>query len=266
MIKMIVTDLDGTLLNENSKVSYETREYLKKLKNMGYIIVIATGRIYASALKATDGAEFANYLITDTGSCIYDMSNSKPIYKNNIDKKIVEKLLDYYNDNFRYIFICDKNYIYKYSDDIENSNIVKTTKDKNVILNSVTSISHISISMKNNDEVMKLYHKLLDDIKELDFDIMQDSFSDRKWIEISAKNVSKYNAISSLATLLHIDNSEIMAFGDGLNDIDMLEKCGQGIAMKNALIEVKRIANNVTSDDNNHDGVINYLKENLDVK
>lgn len=266
MIKMIVTDLDGTLLNENSKVSNETKLYLKELKNMGYVIVIATGRIYASALKATDGAGFANYLITDTGSSIYDMSSLQPVYKNNIDKKIVEKLLDYYNDNFRYIYICDKNNIYKYSDDVENNNIVKTTKDKNFILKSATDISHISIAMKNNDEVIKLYYKLLDDIKEVDFNIMQDSFAERKWIEISAKNISKYNAISSLANLLHIDNSEIIAFGDGLNDIDMLEKCGQGIAMKNALIEVKIIANDITSDDNNHDGVINYLKENLDVK
>ena len=266
MIKMIVTDLDGTLLNENSKVSNETKIYLKKLKNMGYIIVIATGRIYASALKATDGAEFANYLITDTGACLYDMSNSKIIFKNVIEKKTIEKLLDYYNNNFQYIYICDKNNIYKYSDNIENSSIVKTTKDKDFILKSVDDVSHISIAMKNNDEVIKLYHKLLEDISEVDFDIMQDSFSDRKWIEISAKNISKYNAISSLATLLHIDNSEIIVFGDGLNDIDMLEKCGQGVAMKNALIEVKRIANDITNDDNNHDGVINYLKENLDVK
>lgn len=65
MVKMIVTDLDGTLLNENEKVSNTSKQYLKRLKDMGCIIIIATGRIYASALKTTDGAEFANYLITD---------------------------------------------------------------------------------------------------------------------------------------------------------------------------------------------------------
>lgn len=266
MIKMIVSDLDGTLLNENEKVSNTSKEYLKKLKDMGYIIVIATGRSYASALKATDGVEFANYLITDAGAFTYDMPNLKLLAKNAIDKKIVEKLFDYYNDDFRYITICCKNNMYKYSDEIENSNIIKTTKDKNFILNNCSDISHISIAMKSNELVMNFYQTLLEDIKEVDFQIMQDSFSDRKWVVVSPKNVSKSKAINALANLLHIDNKDIICFGDGLNDIDMIEMCGQGVAMKNALTDVKKMANDVTIYDNNHDGVINYLKEYLDVK
>lgn len=265
MIKMIVTDLDGTLLNKNEKVSEESKKYLKKLKDMGYIIVIATGRIYASALKATDGAEFANFLITDAGACLYDLSNSKTIFKNGIDKKTVKKLLSYYNNNFRYITICCKNNMYKYSDEIENSNIIKTIKDEEFILNNAEDVFHIPIAMKNNEGVIKLYHRLLNDIKEIDFDIMQDSFSDKKWIVASAKNVSKYNTINYLSSSLNIDNKDIICFGDGLNDIDMLENfCG--VAMQNALTDVKNVAHDVTTYDNNHDGVINYLKEHLDVK
>lgn len=266
MTKMIVVDLDGTLLNEKSEVSSTTKEYLKKLKDMGYIIVIATGRIYASTLKVTDGAEFANYLITDTGSFTYDMSNLKPISKNSIDKKIIEKIFDYYNDDFRYIYVCDKNHIYKYSDEIKNSNITITTKDKNFILNNCSDISHAAIALKSNEAVMKLYQTLLNDIKEVDLIIMQDSFSKIKCIVILPKNVSKYKAINDLSEFLHISNNDIICFGDGLNDAHMLKKCGQGVAMNNALMDVKKIADDVTVYDNNHDGVINYLKEYLDVK
>ena len=64
-------DLDGTLLNEKSRVSQQTKEYLGELKQNGYIIVIATGRILKSALIATDGADFANYIVTDAGAAVY---------------------------------------------------------------------------------------------------------------------------------------------------------------------------------------------------
>lgn len=81
---MIVVDLDGTILNKDMQVSINTKKYLQFLKNKGYIITIATGRIYASALRVTEGAEFANFIISDTGSCIYDISNDSIIFKKSI--------------------------------------------------------------------------------------------------------------------------------------------------------------------------------------
>lgn len=265
MYKMIVIDLDGTILNEQRRVSKSTKEYLKMLKNNGYIITIATGRIYASALNATDGAEFANYVISDTGTCVYDNSNAKAIFKNTISENTVIKFFKYYDEQCRYIDFCDKNTIYKYSDEIENSTVVKTVKDKEYILNNCTDVSHISIAMKNNEAVINLYNKMKNEIPELDIIIMQDSFSDRKWIETMPKGCSKYNSIKALANYLNISNDEIISFGDGLNDIEMLQKCGYSVALANALPEVKKVANDITIYDHNNDGVIEYLKEHLDV-
>ena len=195
MIKMIVVDLDGTILDKNRKISERTIEYLKHLKNNGYIIAIATGRIYSSVLKVTKGAEFANYIISDTGACIYDTTNGNTILKNIIDKNIVEKLFEYYNKDFIYINVCNKNYIYKYSDKIENNNIIKTVKNKKYILDNCKEVSHISISMRTNKDVINLYDKISVDISNLDVLVMQDSFSDRKWIEILPKECSKYSSI-----------------------------------------------------------------------
>jgi len=87
--KMIVVDLDGTLLNINSGCSRKAKKYLKRLKDLGYIIVIATGRILSDAINITDGAEFVNYIISDSGGLIYDMDNSKIIRKSDILKKDV---------------------------------------------------------------------------------------------------------------------------------------------------------------------------------
>lgn len=265
MYKMIVVDLDGTILDKNREISESTKEYLKMLKGKGYIITIATGRIYALALKATDGAEFANYIISDTGTCVYDRSNDNPIFKNVIAKNTLSKLFNYYSDRCHYIDFCNKDTIYKYSDEIENNEIIKTVKDKDYILNNCTDISHICISMKSNEEVISVYNKMTKEIPELETIIMQDSFLDRKWIDAMPKGCSKYNKIKMLSEYLGISNNEIIAFGDGLNDIEMLEKCGYGVALQNALPEVKKVADEVTVYDHNHDGVIKYLKEHLNV-
>ena len=81
--KMIVMDLDGTLLNKESRVTENTKKYLYNLNQKGYIMVIATGRILKSALIATDGAEFANYIVTDAGAAVYKKENDewKEIYE-----------------------------------------------------------------------------------------------------------------------------------------------------------------------------------------
>ncbi len=157
MVKMIVVDLDGTILNHMGIVSKTMKEYLKKLKDNGYVIVIATGRIYASAISVTDGAEFANYIISDTGVCTYNTIDSSPIFKSNIDKEIVESVFKYYNENCYFIDVCDKNTIYTYTDNIvNNSPVIKITNNKDYILNTCAEVTHISISMKNNDSVKKI--------------------------------------------------------------------------------------------------------------
>lgn len=263
---MIVADLDGTLLNQDREISNETVEYLKKLKNSGYIIVIATGRIYASALKSKRGSEFANYIIASTGTYIGDPSSESLIFKKTISKEIAKKILEYYNKNCKYIDICSRDMIYKYSEEEENTDIVKTIKDKKELLNDCKEIFHISIAMKDNNYVFELYHNLLEVIPELNILVMQDSFSDNKWIEIMPKECSKYEAIKILSNFLSIDNDSIIAFGDGINDIDMVEKCGIGVAIKNALPEVKAVANKITQYDYNQDGVIKFLKGFLDVE
>lgn len=119
LIKMIVVDLDGTLLNDNRKISDKTKEYLNILKSKGYIITIATGRIYASALEVTDGATFANYIISDTGSCAYNTLNDDQIFKHTISCELAKKIFNCYDDNFEYIDICDKYKYYKYYDKME---------------------------------------------------------------------------------------------------------------------------------------------------
>lgn len=263
MTKMIVVDLDGTILDKSRNISLKTKEYLKFLKNKGYIIVIATGRIYAAALKVTDEAEFSDYIITDTGSCIYNMKDRSQIFKKTIPEYLARKIIDYYNDDYRYIDICGKNKIYKYTDENENNEIVKSIKDKDYIFDNYKDIYSINIAMKTNNSVLILYKQLIKEFSDLEVGIMQDSFSERIWINIMPKGCSKYSAIQRLTEYLDISTNDVIAFGDGLNDIEMLEKCGRGVALHNALDKVKEKADDITKYDHNNDGVIRYLEDYL---
>lgn len=266
MIKMIVLDLDGTLLNREGHVSKKSKNYLRKLKDMGYIVVIATGRIYESVNYVINGFDFVNYVITDTGASCYDASDGHTIFNNLIELETANKFKKFYNDNCVFIDVCDKHTIYNYSDIDGHYYFIDTIKDWDYIFNNCKEISHISVSMKTNEQVMELYSKLKEDMPELDINIMQDSFADRKWIETIRKGCTKYKAISELASYLNISNDEIIAFGDGLNDIDMLKNCGVGVALSNALPKVKESSDFITIYDHNQDGVAEFLKEYLDVE
>lgn len=256
--KMIVVDLDGTLLNISEGCSNRTKKYLKKLKDLGYIIVIATGRVLGSAMGVTDGADFANYIIANAGALIYDMDNKRIVMKNDISKIDMKMICDSYNDEIDYINVCD---LFYHNRCIGNSNIKskyeKKIKDLDKFITDCDDILHITVKLKDNDLIDKYYKIFSRD--SLEIIVMQDSFTDRKWLEIFNKGVSKYNAIKVIMDREEISNSDVVAFGDGLNDIDMIKKCGIGVAMGNALDEVKDVSNYVTIS-HNDDGVVYFLR------
>lgn len=260
--KMIVVDLDGTLLNINEECSRKTKKYLKKLKDLGYVIVIATGRILRSAIEVTDGAEFANYVIANAGALVYDMDNKRIVMKNSISVDDARKICSSYSDEIRYINICDLYYHYRYMyDGSINLLFDRKVNDLDRFINNCDDILHMTVKLKSNDLVNKYYDMLSDN--NLEILVMQDSFTDQKWLEIFSKGVSKYNAIRLIMNLENIDNSDVIAFGDGLNDVDMINMSGVGVAMENALDDVKNVSDYITIS-HNDDGVIYFLKRYLE--
>ena len=261
---MLVFDLDGTLLDNNRSMPSENIDYLNKLKKEGYIIVVATGRTLLSAYERLNKIDCVNYIISDTGSVIYDLTKKEIIYKQPISKDIALNILDLYSYKFRYIDICSNGIYYKYSLFLEENNeVVKTYKDKKQLLNDINEINHIGINLLDNNYVIELYNYIKDNYNDCNCVLMQDSFSNTKWVEIFSKGVSKYNAINDLAIRLDIKDDEIMVFGDGLNDLEMVEKCKNGVAMYNALEKVKEGATYITNKTNEELGVIDFLEEYL---
>lgn len=267
--KIIVMDLDGTLLDTHGKVTETSKKYLEKLKKDGNIIVIATGRILGLALLATDGAKFANYIVCDAGAALYKNNEEKNewtnIYIDEIPQEIANNILDYFDkEKFRFIDICEKEVINSYVDTYFTDNkLVKTYTNKNELLRNITKISHIAAGFLSNKYVQDYFEIFTKHFPTIDINLMQDSFEETKWLEFAQKGTQKYKGISKVADIENIKNEDIIAFGDGLNDIDMLQKCGVGVAMNNALPEVKEIANYITVKNNYEDGIVHFLSEYL---
>ena len=265
--KMIVMDLDGTLVrSKNGKslnTSKESIKYLNKLKKDGYIIVIATGRNLKNSLLGTDGAEFANYIITNTGAVIFKRDNFEVIRKKTIDNQSLRKFISFFDETFEHMQFCDDNWYYKYTyNNQKDRDVIKIIKDKDEFLDNCKDISRIGVQLKDFNDTEKWRNKFKKEFPKLTIDIMQDSFGKRRWIEVQNGATSKALAIKEIAKKENIAMNDIIAFGDGPNDIEMLKISGVGVAVENAFDEVKKSADYVTKS-NNEDGVIYFLKKYL---
>lgn len=261
MKKMIAMDLDGTLLNIDKKISSKSKEYLIKLKNEGYVIVIATGRVLNSALGVTEGALFADYVVGSAGGIIYDRNNNKILYEKNISKDTLKKVLKIYNEDINYISVCDSKLYYKYTDkDYDENEFNKVTFDKDFLINDIDVI-HMDININNNIE--NIYSYLKNNINDAKIYIMADSYNlNRRWIEINGLNINKFEALKKIALKENIEIKNIISFGDSINDIEMIKNAGVSVAMGNAILELKETADYITAT-HNEDGIIKFLEEYL---
>lgn len=261
MSKMIVMDMDGTLLRSDGTCSEETKEYLTNLKEQGHIIVLATGRTLRAAKLPTEDAYFANYIITNNGALIYDVDNNDFLLKSTISRDNVKKVCSFYDqDIVNFIALGTLNYYNRYSKEyFEETSQVRMIKSEEELERLSGETIDMTMNLKNQELIDDMIRLLNKSVPELDFSIMQDSFASRKWIRIGNDGTNKYSAITMIANKISINNDDIICFGDGLNDLDMLANCGLSVAMANALDEVKIVCDDRT-DTNNEDGVRRYLE------
>ncbi len=264
MSKMIVMDMDGTLLRSDGTCSKEVEEYLNKLKEDGNIIVLATGRCFEEVMASVDNAFFANYIISHTGSVIYDVSKEKFIFKSKISENIVNEIVSLYDEKTieRISFVTLNKYNRFTLDYYQDGKFVHMISDVKELKDICNDVFNICIRLKQDNYVNTLIDEMKMEFKDLDFIVMQDSFGSDRRIEIVPKGVSKAASIDKLVKLESMDRKDVICFGDGLNDIDMLEYSSVSVAMGNALEDVKNVCKYVT-DTNDNEGIMTFLKKYL---
>lgn len=252
-VKIIFFDIDGTLIDMTKKaISDKTVETLLRLKENGVKICIATGRAPGSVPKF-DGVDFDAFL-TFNGS--YCFNSSDVILSTPIPKVDVEKMIENATRINRPVSIDGKDRVVANGTDKDLSDYFGFAKQETPVSDDF-------------DEVLKgeIYQMMMGGRKDEYDDILKDVENARitAWwdraVDIIPANGGKGKGIEAILEYYGIDRSESMAFGDGGNDIEMLQTVGTGVAMGNALDNVKAIADEIcgTSAD---DGIYHYCLEN----
>ena len=279
MYKMIILDLDGTLLNDYKQVSKENIELIKRAYNeKGIISVIATGRPlkYANEICNLYGDCFAKYIIACNGAIIKNTETGKYIHKVTFTN---EEVL-----NLRNIFLEENaDYMMLYTDE---QAITEARNNKGVdnsgvnVGESKTKLENIEDVIKNNPNLMNLLciisgevpilEKIITKVNKLNetetsvicsyLYKTEESIFESKYIDIMKTACSKKNAIHILAEKLGIKQKEIIVMGDGGNDISMFECAGLKIAMENGEEYLKEKADFITAS-NNDNGVAKAIKK-----
>lgn len=247
--KLILLDLDGTLLHSDKTISDYSAEVLNKAKKSNILIGFCTSRGKTN-IKNFEKQVAPDIVISNSGACIY--FKDKIIHTNEFTLEETNKILEA-----------------AYRECGNNCEITLDTVDNiywNKTTNKSTTYSYDSLfdDFKNfkipamkicvqTDDRYKA-KKIAQSIKNCDYL----PFSDVPWYKFSSALATKENSIKILCEKLKFSADKIIAFGDDFNDIGMLKFCGKGIAMENAVKQVKNVADDITKT-NDKDGVAWYI-------
>ena len=256
--KIVFVDLDGTLKNNNQKISIRNKEIIEKLFDIGILVVFTTGRPLNYTISLSKQFSASNYVISSNGAEICNYFNKKIIYNSIISNEVLIKLNELIK-KYNLFFIANcllKSYTNKDFGDPGKK-----------IINSLEDIFDEKISqliVESYDiESMKKFKKELINIPDIKISNKSRNPKDSNKIlfyDITNKDVSKGNAIKILCDYLKIDINKTMAIGDSDNDIEMLQVSNVKIAMSNATDNLKKVANFVTLS-NDQEGVAVVLEQ-----
>lgn len=269
-IKMIGLDLDGTLLTSKKEFTSYTKNILKKAIDRGVIILPATGRPYSGVPSEIMEFPGIRYALTANGARVIDAGEDRILYENLVDFetagrlleifKHYDALLEIYYDGVGYARAYELNNIHEYLPEAPMADYIVSTR------RPVEDVHEMFWRMKRpTDKVQAIFADIRDKEKALE-QIAEEvpnvevtgALSNN--IEVNAKDVNKGKALIELGKLLGIRREEIMACGDGANDIFMMQEAGFGVAMGNAIDEVKEAADCVTCS-NDENGVAKAIEE-----
>lgn len=260
MYKLAIFDMDGTVLNSRHEISEENKKAMKELENSGVKVIIATGRPSELLKKYTNEMKTDDYTITCNGSVIGHPFKDDYLHHNTIDKDNVIKLIDMCEEfHYDYLVYTKDAVISKDNERLrlfkkvgesyreEDKATIIQTEDADFIKNNFLPNK---ILILEKDPIK--YEELWEKIKE--FNNIEYTQSWIGALDVSPIGDTKGNAVKILCEHYGILQEEVIAFGDQLNDVSMIEFAGMGVAMGNAEDEVKTVANYIT-DTNDNNGV-----------
>ena len=264
--KLLVLDIDGTLLDKNGAISAEDKDALAKVCYLGLPVSLSTGRVAKSCSEIISQLSLDSYHTFFDGALVSNPSQGEEIYIQPIDKLLVKQVTEFTHLNRINIgFYSAEHYFVEretWASDIRRdfysippivADFTKLWQKERIIKGTLTLHS---AEEKAKAELLYLQFK---DV--LGFSLTKTpAYPKVDFINVLAPDVSKGKALEALASFLGIPLAEVVAIGDGPNDISLLASAGLAIAMGDASDELKAVADYVTLDVN-HNGLAEAIKK-----
>lgn len=255
--KMLVTDMDYTLLNKEKQVSDKNKEALKLAMEKGVLVVVATGRIYTSARYYAKLLGLSTPIIASNGAIIREEHTDRTLYASLLPRAAMKEMIRLTKEIGAFCHFFSKDTIY--AEELVNVSLNYTKWNKflkeedqvNIrILGSFDNMTEADINsifkaVVIDQDAGKLQY-LREEILKTGLVTVSQSLQDN--IEVMNKEVSKGNAVKQLADFYGIKSDEIITIGDNENDISMIEYAGLGVAVGNAEQCLKDAADFVACD------------------
>lgn len=259
--KAVVCDMDGTLLNGEHRVSDRSRKIIKHITEKGIKVFLASGRPYPDIQYFKESLGLNSYIISSNGAVVHDEKEKEIMYYS-LEKKILSKILALpFGNLHRNLYTRDSWYV-----EIALQELLQFHKESGFAFQQISNLEE-----KNDGNATKLFYLDESEKNILDFEeILKEEFQDQvsitlstpNCLEIMKKGVNKGRAIQDTMKQLGIALEEVVAFGDGLNDYEMLSLVGSPFVMSNGSLRLLEALSDVPkAPKNTEDGVAQILEE-----
>lgn len=265
-LRLIIFDLDGTLLKRDGTIGEETRSLIKKLEKRGVIFSFATGRLHSAITKYADFLDLKTPLISLDGCLIKSHPEGKIIFESFVPDKYVSQVIKYSESYTAYVALCHDDAIYfthqnsfipemmdklgaKYEEVDSYGDYIHETLEVVLAANSFTVINNIreAVTFPFLSRVNTSFFQ-------------SHSHPGIYYLEIRKKGSSKGKGMERLTKHLNISKRQTAVVCDWYNDISLLQKSVVKVAVQNAVDEVKKLSDFITSKSNNEEGVAEFLE------
>lgn len=263
-IKLIAMDLDGTLNNDEKRITEKTKAALMAAQKRGIRLALASARPSPGLFKERDILrlqDFGGILMSYNGGRIVDAATEETLFETAMDLQQTKQVLRFLEtlpvtpilDDGKQFYVTDASG-YKVDYECRNNNMVCSEVGN---LADFLSFAPVKILMSVLPEELSSIQKQIADFLPEELTVVQTA---PFYLEVIPKRINKGQGIRDICAAIGISTKEVIAFGDAANDIPMLQTAGVGVAMGNASQAVKEAANFVTLS-NNEDGIAFALEQ-----
>jgi Cof subfamily protein (haloacid dehalogenase superfamily) len=261
-IKLIVIDIDGTLVDMNGKVGEKSLELARRLKQLGINCTLSSARSFYYSSHIAEELEIDVPFITLDGGLIKDRKNNV-VYKSVLSESIIHRAVQAAEEFYGKITVCDEDYVYY----TPKNSVIKEYSRLNAPIKEVSSLENIKNVLeiliycedKSSLRAIKERFSFPRDIGII-MNVTKSPTNELYLLTIKKKGSDKLRSVKRLVKYLKLKRHNIAVIGDWHNDMPLFKYGAYNFAVQNAIPELKRMADYITSSTNNEDAVGEVLE------